>query len=155
MRVLEEKNAFMSDYETLQFLISLQNQHRWTSGSKSDRKHNKPYYHPELQTITRDTVRYITQRSTTAEDPEEPETSDKTVPNNANKSTLLNLTTDQFSTLMQELNAFPLYKAEKLQIVNQLPTNLVHLYSIVEECESRLDEGQVTSLLECISRTCL
>lgn len=154
MHVLEEMNAFMSDYETLQFLVSLQKQHKWNAESKTDRKHNKPYYHPELQMVTRDTVRYITQRTIPAEDPEEAEKPDEASPTNK-KSTLLNLTVNQFSQLMRELNAFPLYKAEKLQIVNQLPTNLVHLYSIVEECESRLDEGQVTSLLECVSRTCL
>ncbi|KAG0674876.1 hypothetical protein C6P41_004675 [Kluyveromyces marxianus] len=161
MRILEERNAFMSDYEALQFLVSLQKEHRWTSDSRDRKnKHAKPYYHPELQMITRDTVRYLTQRSTPApEEQEEQEDQEQEAqaekPKPKPKSTLLHLTTQQFTDLMQQLNHYPLYKAEKLQIVNQLPTNLVHLYSIVEECESRLDEGQVTSLLEAIERTCL
>ena len=151
MHVVEEMNAFMSDYETLHFLIALQEEHKWIpdpnveENQKQKQRQNKPYHHPALQAITRDTVRYITQRS--AANDESKDATDSV-------SSLRRMSTDQFKQLMTELNAFPLYKAEKLQIVNQLPTNMVHLYSIVEECDSRLNEGQVTALLESISRTC-
>ena len=69
----------------------------------------------------------------------------------AKKSGISKMSDESFAELMTKLNSFKLFKAEKLQIVNQLPANMVHLYSIVEECDARFDEKTIEEMLEIIS----
>ncbi|KAL1742045.1 RNA polymerase Rpb4-domain-containing protein [Schizophyllum fasciatum] len=47
---------------------------------------------------------------------------------------------DGISKLVKALEPYGLTKAEKLQIVNLAPTNIIELYVIVEELEDRLGE---------------
>lgn len=144
MKVLELRSAFFSDYETLQFLSKLQRQHHWDDESqeiaKGKRmKSHRPYNHPELQAITADTIAYLS--------------ADKGLPQEegtVTRSPLCSLNDERFTELVRGLNQFDLFQAEKLQIVNQLPSTLVHLYAVVEECDSRFTEDQQQQLLELI-----
>ncbi|KAG8927840.1 hypothetical protein FRC03_011246 [Tulasnella sp. 419] len=52
-------------------------------------------------------------------------------------------------TLLENLRAFDLTKAEKLMIVNLAPSTNVELYTIVEELEDRLQD-QVDEILEVV-----
>lgn len=142
MKVLEARDAFFSDYEALQFLSKLQRQHHWDDEApdKSQPKRvkaHRPYNHPALQAITADTLAYLT--------------ADKGLPQDDGatvRSPLVSLNDQRFSELLRGLNAFDLFQAEKLQIVNQLPGTLVHLYAVVEECDARFTQDQQQQLLE-------
>lgn len=146
MKIESVRDAFLSDYEVLQFLSQLERRHDWglnqeDAGANKKRK-RRPYNHPELQAITRDTIRYLSEAKGATET-EEGSASDA-------KSPLTKLNDQKFTELMTRLNQFELFKAEKLQIVNQLPTNLVHLFAIVEECDSRFPEEQSAQILEAV-----
>jgi len=47
---------------------------------------------------------------------------------------------------------FGLTRAEVLQVINLAPCSAVEVHLIVDECEERLSEEQVTQLLEVVSR---
>ncbi|AMD22157.1 HGL183Wp [Eremothecium sinecaudum] len=151
MKIETVRDAFLSDYEVLQFLSKLQRKHQWvTDGdiemtdSKSKWRKPRPYNHPELQSITRDTVNYLSMnKETDPEDAEQPASQ-------PTKSGITRLNDEKFTILMRKLGEFDLYKLEKLQIVNQLPTNVVHLFSIVEECDSRYSEEQISAIIEAV-----
>ncbi|AET40184.1 DNA-directed RNA polymerase III subunit RPC17 Ecym_5430 [Eremothecium cymbalariae DBVPG len=143
MKIEAARDAFISDYEVLKFMSQLQRKHNWLfdDTDKKTTKKTKQYNHPELESITRDLVNYLTTNKNP--DPEDPETG-TTRPAKAGITKLNDAT---FTKLMHALNQLALFKAEKLQIVNQLPTNIVHLYSIVEECDNRFSEDQIKTIL--------
>ncbi|TFK27671.1 hypothetical protein FA15DRAFT_613497 [Coprinopsis marcescibilis] len=58
-------------------------------------------------------------------------------------------TTESITNLVKKLEPFDLTKAEKLQIVNLMPTTAVELYVIVEELEDRFGE-RMDELLQSI-----
>ncbi|CEP62693.1 DNA-directed RNA polymerase III subunit RPC17 LALA0_S06e01552g [Lachancea lanzarotensis] len=155
MKIDTVRDAFISDYEVLQFLAQLERRHDWSSNSDdvdmTDKKRKRrPYNHPELQAITRDTIRYLSEAKGTGDgDGTEEEGAKKEA-----KSPLTRLNDTKFSALMGVLNEFSLFKAEKLQIVNQMPLNLVHLYSIVEECDSRFTPEETERIIGAIQECC-
>lgn len=141
MKVLEARNAFFSDYETLQFLSKLQRHHHWDDEFSQGKrlKSQRPYNHPQLQAITSDTLAYLN--------------ADKGLPQEDGtilRSPLSTLNDERFTELVRALNKFDLFQAEKLQIVNQLPGTLVHLYAVVEECDARFTQDQQQQLIELI-----
>ncbi|SJM86391.1 related to DNA-directed RNA polymerase III subunit RPC9 [Zygosaccharomyces bailii] len=143
MKVLETRDALLSDYEVLQFLSKLERHHHWDEEStlshqKNQRKKiktHRPYNHPELQAITKDTISYLTTNKGAQQD------------ENPTSSPISRLNDERFSELVRNLNQYSLFKAEKLHIVNQLPQSLVHLYSVVEECDSRFTQEQLDAIL--------
>lgn len=155
MKVLEERSAFLSDYEVLQYLTKLEIQYHWDDESlqsdsnrgKNKRiKNRRPYNNPALQGIVRDTISYLQINKNYIPQAEGDEESQK----ENEKSPITRMNDTSFTELMRKLNEFELFQAEKLQIVNQLPTNMAHLYSVVEECDSRFSESQISSLLSII-----
>lgn len=159
MHIVSERDAFMSDYETLHFFLDLQRQHKWNKPHDKHSHNKHSYYHPELQSITNDTIKYLCQYSETVEQGEQEELEEERMKSGSQSDKnplLLRMDDEKFAQLLHKLNNFTLYKAEKLQIVNQLPNNMVHLYSIVEECDTRFNESQVTEILEIVAAsTCL
>ncbi|CAI4034401.1 hypothetical protein SMKI_10G1910 [Saccharomyces mikatae IFO 1815] len=158
MKVLEERNAFLSDYEVLKFLSDLEREHLWDEKSqaalkknRSKGKQNRPYNHPELQGITRNVVNYLSINKNYINQEDEGEERKSSGVKDVEKSAISRMSDQSFGDLMTKLNSFKLFKAEKLQIVNQLPANMVHLYSIVEECDARFDEKRIEEMLEIIS----
>lgn len=172
MRVIKARDAFFSDYEALQFLSKLQRKHRWDENSLQEMKNfnknkkgkfqKRPYNHPVLQGIVNDTLSYLTISKSIAatQDNEEEEEENEKEENEETKkkenekqrqSPLTKLNDEMFTQLMNKLNNFELYKIEKLQIVNQLPTNMVHLFSVVEECDSRFTEDQINEMIELVA----
>lgn len=151
MKILEARNAFFSDYETLQFLSKLERQHHWDDDStvqdrrdKKKIKTHRPYNNPEMQSVTRDTITYL---STDKGVPQDEDESAAT-----KKSPISSLNDHTFGELIAQLNQFDLFKAEKLQIANQLPTTMVHLYAVVEECDTRFTEEQIEQILGIASK---
>lgn len=148
MKVLETRDAFLSDYEVLQFLSKLERQHHWDEESTLTHQKNqakkikthRPYNHPGLQAITRDTIAYLKSNKSADEEQDTPTT-----------SPISRLNDEKFCNLVRTLNQYSLFKAEKLQIVNQLPQSMVHLYSIVEECDSRFTQEQMDTLISSIA----
>lgn len=65
------------------------------------------------------------------------------------------VTTPNLVRLLKDLNSsFPnkLTKNEKLMIVNILPDSLLQLVLIIKDCEERLTEEEIQSLLELINQ---
>ncbi|KAJ4462886.1 putative RNA polymerase Rpb4 [Paratrimastix pyriformis] len=52
--------------------------------------------------------------------------------------------------LIEELEKFPLTKAERLQIVNLLPRTLVEIHLLIEECEERFTDDDLLSILRAV-----
>lgn len=155
MKILEARDAFFSDYETLQFLSKLERQHHWDPESilqnqqqRKKIKTKRPYNHPELQSVTRNTIEYLDANKNPLVQEEDQEPTEEA--QESQKSPLSRLNDDQFSDLVRKLNSLALFKAEKLQIVNQLPSSMVHLYSVVEECDSRFTSEQIEQILSII-----
>lgn len=156
MRVIKARDAFFSDYEALQFLSNIQKKNLWDDESlnelarinknKKGRFQKRPYNHPVLQGIVNDTLSYLTISKTVSAEEDESEEAKQ-----QRKAPITKMNDESFIELMNKLDAFDLYKIEKLQIVNQLPTNMVYLFSIVEECDSRFTEDQIDEILEIIS----
>ncbi|EJS43128.1 rpc17p [Saccharomyces arboricola H-6] len=158
MKVLEERNALLSDYEVLKFLTDLEKKHLWDQKSqaalkkiRSKGKQHRPYNHPELQGITRNVVNYLSINKNYINQDDEDKKREDNAAKDSEKSPISKMSDQSFGELMTKLNSFKLFKAEKLQIVNQLPANMVHLYSIVEECDARFDEQTIEKMLETIS----
>ncbi|QLG74445.1 hypothetical protein HG535_0G03280 [Zygotorulaspora mrakii] len=156
MKIIEARDAFFSDYETLQFLSKLERQHHWDQDSilqsqnqKKKLRVKRPYNNPVLQNITKNTIDYLSVHKGVIAQDDEQEQSEESSKNA--KSALSRLNDAQFSDFVKRLNEFQLFKAEKLQIVNQLPSSMVHLYAVVEECDSRFSEQQVEQLLSIIA----
>ncbi|CCD23964.1 DNA-directed RNA polymerase III subunit RPC17 NDAI_0C03040 [Naumovozyma dairenensis CBS 421] len=164
MKVLEARDAFLSDYEVLQFLSKLERQNHWDAEtilenekhrkSKNKRKIRRPYNHPELQNITSTSLNFLNMNKNFVqqEGDEEMEDEEAKVKNLERdmKSPLCRMNDAKFSEFVTRLNEYELFKVEKLQIVNQLPGNMVHLYSIVEECDSRFTNEQIETMLSII-----
>ncbi|CCF58337.1 hypothetical protein KAFR_0E01830 [Kazachstania africana CBS 2517] len=154
MKIIETRDSFLSDYEVLQFLSGLERKHLWDEETlklhQKDRKKRaqtkRPYNHPALQAITRDAISFLKMNKNYV--PQEDEVEEERTEHE--KSPLCRLNDKTFSEFVLKLNKFDLFKAEKLQIVNQLPANMVHLYSIVEECDSRFSEEQIDEILEIV-----
>ncbi|KAL3231443.1 DNA-directed RNA polymerase III subunit RPC9 [Nakaseomyces bracarensis] len=153
MRVLEPRDAFLSDYEVLQHLSKLERQYKWDaesiaemSADKKKFKKFRPYNNPALQGITRDTLAYLKQSKYSISEEEE-----QLLPEQRPPAPLCNLNDNKFTDLVTRLNEFDLFQAEKLQIVNQMPVQIVHLYSIVEECDTRFSEEQIEQILALVA----
>lgn len=129
MKVLSERDSFLLDYEVLQHLNGIKEEHNWTFSAEEDakRKHKKKRFSGvlDLEVITRDILLYL------------------------GKSPAGQVTSPaHFGQLMEFLNTLDLMKAEKLQIVNSLPKSMVHLYGLVEECDQRFDEETSQGIID-------
>lgn len=122
MKVIEERDCFLSNYEVLSHLRDLKRRYNWTFTAEDDKKGKDRQKRftacgVNLEVMTRDVLQYF----------------EKTPTGEIGGY-------EKFKTLMEFLAKFDLLKAEKLQIANLLPRLLVHLYAIVEECEDRFGE---------------
>lgn len=132
MKILTERESFLSNYEVAQHLESMKKKYHWSFPANEDIKHNlkrkdKKYYTAcgiNLEIITRDVLSCLENSASNAIESEE-----------------------NFKALMEFLNTFELMKIEKLQIINSLPRSLVVLYAIIEECEERFGEEVSESIL--------
>ncbi|GEQ67281.1 hypothetical protein JCM33374_g945 [Metschnikowia sp. JCM 33374] len=130
MKVLNEREAFLSDYEILQHLTDIKEKFNWSFTPEDDAKskYKKKRFAGAglgLEAITRDILSYL------------------------GKTAVGHITSEaSFGELMGFLNTFDMMKAEKLQIVNSLPRSMVHLYGLVEECDQRFDEDACQSIID-------
>ncbi|ABN64896.1 predicted protein, partial [Scheffersomyces stipitis CBS 6054] len=134
MKVLKERDSFLSNYEVAEHLKEIKKKYNWTFTKEdeqdlhNDKRKNKKRFAAcgvNLEVITRDILSYVSNSATASID-----------------------STEKFSELVQFLNNYELMKVEKLQIVNSLPRSMVTLYSIVEECDQRFDEQICNNILE-------
>lgn len=134
MKILAARDLFLSNYEVEQQLQELKKRYNWTFTLDDDKKtrdrHRKRFTAGgiNLEVVTRDTLAYF----------------HKTPTNNYQDF-------DQFKLLMEYLNTLDLVKAEKLQIVNQLPRQLVQLYTVVDEYGERFGEDQAQEICDKIN----
>lgn len=105
--------------------------HKWKFDPESKKDlSNKKYRQNhliELELITRDMYSYLFKSDTKLQ------------------------TEDSVKKLVLGLKSYQLEKIEILQILNFTPRNMVLLYSIIEECDSRLDETQCQEILDLVS----
>lgn len=126
MKVLVERDKFLSDYEVMEHLKSMKKE--WTVQLNEKRKKFVNHGGLELEIITNDTLKYLSSR-----------------PCSHIKSD------NDFAELIKYLNTLSLVKVEKLEIVNALPRSMVHLYSIIEECDTRFEAEVCEQMLEKIN----
>lgn len=121
MKVLKARDKFLCNYEVLEFLREIKDKHGWSfDESENDRKKNRKRYTAcgvGLEVMTRDLLSYLEK---------EPCAEIGSI--------------EKLSELMKYLNNYELVKVEKLLIVNCLPRSMVHLCTLVEECDQRFDE---------------
>lgn len=92
----------------------------------SDIKTNKSGLEQNASTVVYETIQYLNQLQAAKQTP------------------------DSIANLLAKLDKFSLTKAEKLQLINLLPTTAVEVQLIVEESEERLTEEQVEELLQIV-----
>ena len=51
-------------------------------------------------------------------------------------------------TALNEKTNGKLFKWEKLQLMNTTPKSMVEIFTIIEECDTRLDETEIEAILE-------
>lgn len=121
MKVLKARDKFLCNYEVLEFLREIKDKYMWSfDESENDKKKSRKRYTAcglGLEVMTRDLLSYLEKEPC------------------AEVGSAENLT-----ELMQYLNNFELVTVEKLLIVNCLPRSMVHLCTLVEECDQRFDE---------------
>lgn len=132
MKILNERDKFLCNFEVLQHLNDIKSKYNWTfNEEENDKKKTKKRFTAcgiDLEEITRDLSSYL------------------------DSSPCATITSsDSFKGLMIHLNSFELMKVEKLQIVNSLPRSMVHLYALVEECDQRFDEDICEGILNKIN----
>lgn len=126
MKIENAREAFLSDFEVLQHLLQVKEQYKIADKRGKHFKKHGPNL-PDLEAIVRDTTTYLSQQ------------------------TASRMTEANFAAIMKKLNEYELEKIEKLQIINQLPYSMVHLYAIVEECDTRFTEDQINDILATIA----
>ncbi|KAK6456928.1 putative DNA-directed RNA polymerase III subunit [Scheffersomyces xylosifermentans] len=137
MKILNERDSFLSNYEVAEHLKDIKKKYNWTFTKEDEEEHNNDKRKNRkrfaacglnLEVITRDILAYV-----------------------ANSSTAVIDSPAKFQELMVFLNGFDLMKVEKLQIVNSLPRSMVTLYALVEECDQRFDEERSQSIIDKIN----
>ncbi|CUM55647.1 unnamed protein product [Debaryomyces tyrocola] len=132
MKILEERDKFLCNFEVAEHLNSIKSKYNWTfKEEENDKKKNKKRFTAcglNLEEITRDLSSYL-----------------------ENNSSSMITTQDAFKELMIHLNCLELMKVEKLQIVNSLPRSMVHLYALVEECDQRFNEETCEGIINKIN----
>jgi hypothetical protein len=68
------------------------------------------------------------------------------------ESACANYTSKSVHQFLSHLSKYPLTKAERLQILNNRPTNTAVLYPLIEEIEERLSEEQMEEIVELVTR---
>jgi hypothetical protein len=132
MKILEERDKFLCNFEVAEHLNSIKSKYNWTfKEEENDKKKNKKRFTAcglNLEEITRDLSSYL-----------------------ENNSSSMITTQEAFKELMIHLNCLDLMKVEKLQIVNSLPRSMVHLYALVEECDQRFNEETCEGIINKIN----
>ncbi|KAJ8326519.1 hypothetical protein O5D80_005267 [Batrachochytrium dendrobatidis] len=59
----------------------------------------------------------------------------------------------QVNSFLEAIKTWSLTKAEKLQLLNLRPVSAIELSAIIEECEIRFTEDQLTELLQILNDT--
>ncbi|AOW04377.1 RNA polymerase Rpb4-domain-containing protein [Yarrowia lipolytica] len=70
-----------------------------------------------------------------------------------NKSPAASQSPEAITLFLQKINHLGLEKAERLQLINSVPTSIVSLYSLIEECDQRYNEDQCEEILDAIRTT--
>ncbi|KAK6462556.1 putative DNA-directed RNA polymerase III subunit [Scheffersomyces coipomensis] len=137
MKILKEREGFLTNFEVEQHLTDIKKKYNWTFDEKDDeelqkdKRKNKKRFDAcgvNLEVITRDVLSYV---------------------HNGPPSNIDNV--ENFKSLGIFLNQYDLMKVEKLQIMNSLPRSMVILYSLVEECDQRFNEEKCEAIINKIS----
>lgn len=127
MRIIQQRDKLLSNFEVYQHLCDVQKENVWGFTIPQAEKKRKHKFDPrllDLEIITRDLSQYLVKMSQGNE-----------------------VKTENFVNLMLVLNSFELEIIEKLMIMNSLPRSLVNLYAIIEECEGRFTQEQCEEIL--------
>ncbi|GAW09182.1 DNA-directed RNA polymerase III subunit partial [Lentinula edodes] len=142
MEVINARSALLSNFEVLELLRDLENEHlartktairikkeEEASGISSVEKHPATIEITEnVRTVQVEAIQYLA----------------------AEYQPTSSQTSTGITQLVKDLSSYDLTKAEKLQIVNLAPTQPVELYVIVEELEDRLGDA-MESVLSAVS----
>lgn len=128
MQILKPRAAFLLDFEVLQHVNEIKKKNNWTFTPEEEAKAGKfkrsGHGGVGLEEIIRDVSLYLSKNASGQ------------IPSQ-----------EAFTELMKHLNTLELMTQEKLQIVNSLPRSMVHLYGLVEECDSRFSSEQCEGII--------
>lgn len=58
---------------------------------------------------------------------------------------------DNIKAFIRDIAFYKLEKAEVLQLINVVPTSMVTLHSLIEQCDERFEEAQREHILEMVA----
>lgn len=132
MKIIQQRDKLLSNFEVYQHIVDVQKENSWGFTIPKVEKKRKQKFDPrllDLEIITRDLSQYLVKMDQGNE-----------------------VKTENFVNLMLVLNTFELEVIEKLMIMNSLPRSLVNLYAIIEECEGRFSQDQCEDMLQNVER---
>ncbi|XBW37205.1 hypothetical protein QEN19_002785 [Hanseniaspora menglaensis] len=137
MKIEEVRSASLADYEVFQHLVQ-----EITTKDSSDRGQNKKIRLPyDYKKISSGVISYLSKNKTSSSDDS----------SNWNPITMPEYDDTKFVDILTTLNEKTngkLYKWEKLQLINTSPKSMVEIFTIVEECDNRLEESEIEAILE-------
>ncbi|KAL6946891.1 hypothetical protein ACO0QE_001744 [Hanseniaspora vineae] len=145
MKIDNVRDSFLSDYEVYKFFKEAQK-----ANSKKRNAKNNGNNPAEFNQISKDTLEYLkTNKNVSSNETNDEENADPLESGSLNR--ICSFNDDLFKAKLMKLNQYQLFKFEKLQLLNALPTNLVHMFSIVEECDNRFSETEINEILEILN----
>ncbi|CAO3608274.1 unnamed protein product [Cunninghamella blakesleeana] len=119
MIIKNAKSALLSNYEVLSLL---KEKHEYQREQQID---NPELEYPEhLRTIQFELTGYL------------------------DKTPVSTQTAEQIKTFLEVMSKYPITLGERLQLLNLRPKSEVEVYLIIEECEERFTETEITDLVD-------
>ncbi|ODV59665.1 Rpb4/RPC9 family DNA-directed RNA polymerase subunit ASCRUDRAFT_19267, partial [Ascoidea rubescens DSM 1968] len=128
------RDKFLSNFEVFQHIEDIKAENEWDFASNDTLNSNKRYTkryngNSNLESLAKNLTDYFQKFDTTTK-----------------------LNEQKLKSILLHLNNYHLEKIEKLQIINFLPTSVVHLYSLVEECDLRFTDDQCDTIINKINQ---
>lgn len=143
MKIEEVRSASLTDYEVFKHLVhEMTPKDNTNIEDKQKKRRAKLSY--EHRKVVSGVISYLSKNKTTSVD-------DNT---NWNPITMPEYDDTKFIELLTVLNEKTngkLFKWEKLQLMNTTPKSMVEIFTIIEECDTRLDEAEIEAIIEIFS----
>lgn len=129
MKVDKTREALLSNYEVLAHVREQERARRLSQSASAASNQGTSQHAENLETVIYELKDYL------------------------NKSPAASQSPEAITLFLQKINHLGLEKAERLQLINSVPTSIVSLYSLIEECDQRYNEDQCEEILDAVRTT--